>query len=110
MKNFRIFYTPLALLAVALQTHVLLPLIDLAMDVGHRLYRGLTFLFDTLLPATDLALAGGHALTPSRDDQFLKRGLHRRAQPMSARGPEDDDDEDDEIDNGLGGCAHRLNC
>ena len=68
----------------------LTPILDPLARIGDRfLTLGLSFL-DRISPFMEMAHAGLHPVMPTRDVTYLTTGLHRLAQPVSMRGPNDD--------------------
>ena len=96
---------------IALAFAFLTPILEPAARFGDRVINfGLT-VFDHMLPFTEMSTAGYHPAMPTREVTYLTTGLHRMAQPVSMRGPNDDDEDGtDEIDNGYPAQFARLTC
>jgi hypothetical protein len=87
-------------------THSFIGLLSYAlMPLAVVLDRTLTFLafaFDHLMPMTSAAVASGMIPTaPTREVTYPSDGVHRLAQNILRRGPNDDDEGGEDLGNGL---------
>lgn len=88
--------------------HTLVALTALAMlPLASLIDRTIGFIintFDHLMPMSSAAVVSGLVpMAPTREVTYLTDGVHRLAQNVLRRGPNDDDDGDggDDLDNGL---------